>query len=113
MSRGPPSNERGRAVTPFFLPGTSPGSDIDRAYADLRAGTEIRTGRPTSPTRIYALSCRREGTDLETRVGERDPCMGATVHAIFKTNEGYTVVCDGGGHVDLRKRQIYAEIAFD
>ena len=100
-------------MTPFFLPGISPGADTDRAYAVLRAGTEIRTGLTTSPTRIYSLSCRREGSDSETRVGERDPCMGQTVHAIFKTNEGYTVICGGGRHVDLRKRQIYAAIAFD
>src|SRR5689334_22274271 len=113
LGLGPPSSERGRVVTPFFLRGTSPGRDTDRAYDDLRARAESRTGRPTSPTRIHVLSCRREGTDSETRIGERDPCIGATVKAIFKTYEGYAVVCDDGRHVDLRKRQIYAAIAFD
>jgi len=100
-------------MTTFFLPGSGAGTDADRAYDHLRAGTEERTGRPTSPDRIYALHCRREGADSETRVGERDPCMGETVHAIFKTNEGYTVICDGGSHADLRKRQIYAATPFD
>jgi len=99
-------------MTPFFLPGAHPGADTDRAYRELRARTEERTGLLTRPTRIYALSSRREGADSDTRVGERDPCTGETVHAIFATTDGYTIIWEGG-HVDLSKRQIYEAIPFD
>jgi hypothetical protein len=99
-------------MTAFFLPGTRPGVDVDRRYDELRALTEERIGRPIRAMRIYALDGRRDGADSETRVGERDPCTGETVHAILATNEGYTVICDGG-HIDLGKRQIYEVIPFD
>ncbi len=99
-------------MTPFFLPGASPGLDSDRSYSELRAGTEKQIGRPIRGTRIYAIDARREGTDSETRVGERDPCSGETVRAIFATTDGYTVVWEGG-HVDLSKRQTYEAIPFD
>ena len=99
-------------MTAFFLPGALPGTDVDRAFAELRADTEKRTGRLTRETRIYALSSRRDGTDSETRVGEPDPCTGETVHAIFATTDGYMVIWDGG-QVDLSKRQVYEAIPFD
>lgn len=99
-------------MTSFFLPGHHPGVDADRTYGRLRADTEKRTGCPVRATRIYALSSRREGADSETRVGERDPCAGETVNAIFATMGGYTVIWEGG-YVDLSKRQIYEAIPFD
>jgi hypothetical protein len=99
-------------MTAFFVPGARPGTDTDRAYAELRAHTERRTGKITRATRIYALNSRRDGADSETRVGERDPCNGKTVHAIFATTVGYTVIWDGG-HADLSTRQIYEAIPFD
>jgi hypothetical protein len=98
-------------MTRFFLPGAAPG-DAGRLHDELRADTERRTGRVTRATRIYALSSRREGSDTETRVGEQDPCSGATVHAIFATTEGCTVI-SAGGHVDLSRRQIYEVIPFE
>ena len=99
-------------MTLFFLPGTAVGTDPDRAYDELRADTEKRTGHISRGPRIYALSSRRDGADSETRVGEADPCTGETVNAIFATHEGYTVICEGG-HVDLSKRQVYAAIPFE
>lgn len=99
-------------MTPFFLPGTRAGVDSARAYAELRAHTEERIGRSIRATRIYSVDARRDGADTETRVGERDPCTGETVRAIFATTEGYTVIC-GRDHVDLSKRQIYQAIPFD
>lgn len=99
-------------MTPFFFPGARPGTDTDRAYDELRAHTEKRTGRVTRATRIYALTSRRDGADSETRVGERDPSTGETVHAIFATSDGCTVIWEGG-HVDLSKRQIYEAIPFE
>ncbi|MGH2889014.1 MAG: hypothetical protein ACRDNJ_05245 [Solirubrobacteraceae bacterium] len=99
-------------MIPFFLPGTRAGMDPDPAYAELRAQTERRIGRPVQARRIYVVDARRAGVDSETRVGERDPCAGETVRAIFATTAGYTVVWEGG-HVDLTKRQIYEAIPFD
>jgi hypothetical protein len=99
-------------MTVLFVPGTRPGADAVRAHDELRAQTEQQTGRPTRATRIYALTSRRDGADSETRVGERDPCAGETVQAIFATTEGYTVIWDGG-YADLTKRQTYEAIPFD
>ena len=99
-------------MTSFFLPGAPPGADPVRMYAELRGDTEKRIGRAIRATRICAVDARREGADSETRVGERDPCTGETVRAIFATTAGYTVIWDGG-HVDLSKRQIYEVIPFD
>jgi hypothetical protein len=99
-------------VTHFFLPGASPGLDRDRAYSRLREQTEMRIGGPVRATRIYSVDARREGADSEARVGERDPCSGETVRAIFATTAGYTVIWDGG-HIDLTKRQTYEAIPFD
>ncbi len=99
-------------MTSFFLPGARPGADPDRTYAELRADTEKRIGLPIRATRIHAVDARREGADSETRVGERDPCTGETVRAIFATTVGYTVIWEGG-HVDLTRRQIYQAIPFD
>ena len=109
----PPSlGDPAKAVTSFFLPGLLPGVEPDRAYAALRADAEQRIGRGIRATRIYALSARREGTDSETRVGEADPCTGATVRAIFATYVGYTVISDCG-NVDLTTRQVYEAVPFD
>jgi hypothetical protein len=45
-------------------------------------------------------------------VGERDPCSGETVRAIFATMAGHTVIWEDGD-VDLSKRQTYQAIPFD
>ena len=99
-------------MTGFFLPGLLPGVERDRAYAELRAAAEERVGRGIRATRIYSLSARRDGTDSETRVGEADPCSGATVRAIFAMQLGYTVIWDQG-NVDLSTRQVYEAVAFE
>jgi hypothetical protein len=99
-------------MTAFFVPGTAPGGHAERAYDELRAGAQARTARRIRATRIHAVSCRRGGTDSSLRVGECDPSGGGTVHAIFATSDGYTVVC-GEGYVDLSRRQIYEAIPFD
>jgi hypothetical protein len=99
-------------VTLFFVPGARAGVETDRTYGELRARAEQQTGTTVRALRIYALNARRDGADCETRVGEQDPGTGETVHAIFATAEGYTVILDGG-RIDLSKRQIYEAIPFD
>jgi hypothetical protein len=99
-------------MTSFFLPGLLPGVEQDRAYAELRAAAEERIGCGIRATRIYSLSARRDGADSETRVGEADPCSGATVRAIFASQQGYTVIWDQG-NVDLSTRQVYEAVPFE
>jgi hypothetical protein len=99
-------------MTRFFVPGARPGVDPDRIYGEWRGRTERQTGLSIRSIRIYALNARRDGVDSETRVGDRDPGTGETVQAIFATSEGYIVVWEGG-HIALRKRQIYEAIPFD
>ncbi len=99
-------------MTSFFLPGMLPGVEQDRAYAALRAAAEERIGCGIRATRIYSISARREGTDSETRVGEADPCSGATVWAIFAMQQGYTVIWDNG-NADLSTRQVYEAVPFE
>ena len=99
-------------MTSFFLPGVLPGVEADRAYAELRAAAEERIGCGIRAIRIYSLSARREGADSVTRVGEIDPCSGATVRAIFATQQGYTVICEEG-NVDLSTRQVYEAVPFE
>ena len=99
-------------VTAFFVPGASPGDQTERAYDELRSYAEARTGRSAQRARIFALSCRRDGADSTAYVGQADPCGGLTVHAIFATSDGYTIVWRDG-HADVTRRQTYEAIEFD
>jgi hypothetical protein len=100
-------------MTRFFVPGEAPGNPARRAYAELRAYAEACTGRAVREQRIYSLSCRREGGDSETRVGEMDPCGGGTVHAIFATSGGGYAIVWRGGHTEVTKSQTYEAVEFD
>lgn len=99
-------------MTRFFVPGSPPGRHSERAYDELRSYAEARSGLPVRATRILALVCRRDGSDSESRVGETDPCGGGTVHAIFATSSGYTIIWEGG-YANVGRRQIYEAIPFD
>lgn len=99
-------------MTQFFVPGAAPGNQAQRAYDELRTYAEARTGRAVREKRIFSLSARRDGGDSETRVGEVDPCGGGTVHAIFATSGGYTIVWRGG-HSEVTKSQTYEAVEFD
>ena len=99
-------------MTAFFIPGTPSGQQTDRAYEDLRRDAQLTAGRPTRPTRIFSLSCRRGGADCETRVGGQAPSGANTVHAIFDIGEGYAILWRGG-HAIVTKRQTYEAVEFD
>lgn len=96
----------------LFVPGATPGPPTQRAYDELRGYAEARTGRVPRGDAIFALSCRRDGADSDTRVGEPDPCNGQIVLAIFANREGYTIVWRGGHH-DVSRRATYEAILFD
>jgi hypothetical protein len=99
-------------MTAFFIPDTPPGQHTDRAYEDLRRHAALTSGRPPRTRRIFSLSCRREGADSETRVGDDDPAGGETVHAIFDVGDDYAIVWRGG-HAIVAKRQTHAALEFD
>ena len=99
-------------MTRLFVPGASPGAQTRQAHDELRRYAEARTGRSTRPTGVYAVNCRRDGADSATRVGERDPCGGEIVRAIFATSHGHTIVWRGG-LIEVSKRQTYDAIEFD
>lgn len=99
-------------MTPFFIPGETPGVATERAYDALRGYVEAHTGHGTRTEAILALSCRRAGEDSESRVGELDPYARRTVLAIFASRDGYTIVWDGG-HADVTRRQAYEAIPFE
>ena len=99
-------------MTPFFVPGETPGEPTQRAYEALRGYVEAQTGHRTRTDAIFALSCRRTGADTESRVGELDPHTRQMVLAIFASREGYTIVWSGG-HADVSRRQAYAATLFD
>lgn len=99
-------------MTAFFIPDTPPGEQTTRAYEDLRQYVQLTAGRPARARRIFSLTCRRGGTDSETRVGDDDPSGGTTVHAIFDIGEGYAIIWRGG-HAIVTKRQTYEAVEFD
>lgn len=99
-------------MTAFFVPDTPRGEQTERAYQDLRDYVQHTAGSHARSRRIFSLSCRRGGTDSETRVGADDPLGGKTVYAIFDVGEGYAIVWRGG-HALVTKRQTYAALEFD
>jgi len=99
-------------MTAFFIPDTPAGEQTARAYEDLRQYAQHTAGRPARARRIFSLTCRRDGTDSETRVGNNDPSVGTTVHAIFDIGDGYAIIWRGG-HAIVTKRQTYEAVEFD
>lgn len=93
-------------MTRFFVPDTPRGAQTDRAYEDLRVHAAMVSGRVVRSRRIFKLSRRSGGADLETCVGEE------AVHAIFDVGDAYMVVARGGCEV-VPKRQTYAAVEFD
>lgn len=98
-------------MTGFFVPGVAPGAETERAYEELRSAITARTGKAPRGRRIFALNCRRGGSDSEARVGELDPCTGETVRAIFAVEDGYAITWTGG-YADVTRRQTYEAIEF-
>ena len=99
-------------MTAFFIPDTPAGEQSDRAYEDLRQYAQFAAGTQPRSQRIFSLSCRRDGRDCESRVGDVDPAGGAKVHAIFETGQGYVIVWRGG-HTLVTKRHTYEAVEFD
>jgi hypothetical protein len=71
-------------VTVFFVPDLdSPEASAEEAYAGICEATQAENGHPPRDRRIFKLSFRREGVDVEAEVGRPDPVRGETVLAIL------------------------------
>jgi hypothetical protein len=107
-------------VTQFFIPGVPVGADeLESAYARIRDQVEADTGVSPTRRRIFKLSCRRQGTDYEAKVGKRDALGGQRVLAILELGGGvYAIRCSGEGMagrpepIIVGKRQVYSVTDF-
>jgi hypothetical protein len=70
-------------VTAFFIPDSGSGVEAEAAWARIRRAAEADTGQVPRAVRIFRLSFRHEGTDLDAQVGRPDPVGGETVLAIL------------------------------
>jgi hypothetical protein len=70
-------------VAAFFIPGCTAGVEAEGVYARIVAAAAADTGDPPRPVRIFRLSFRHQGVDLEAEVGMPDPVQGSTVLAIL------------------------------
>jgi hypothetical protein len=70
-------------VTAFFVPGSTAGKEAEGVYAGILRAAEADTGHAPRPLRIFRLSFRHLGTDLDAEVGGPDPVAGQTVLAIL------------------------------
>lgn len=103
-------------MTTFFLGGIEgAGQDVQAAYAELRERSQVTTGCPAKPRRIFKLDCRLDGRDCEIEVGKRLPSGEGVVvaildhgreqdYAVYTDNHDRDVVCVG--------RPVYAVTEF-
>jgi hypothetical protein len=103
-------------MTPFFIPDCA-GRAAHETYDQIRDAAERTTGHRPTERRISGLTCRRDGIDLETKVGEADPVLGETVVAILDLGRHlpYLIHCgapeDSTGQI-LIKKPVYAVTEF-
>jgi hypothetical protein len=105
-------------VTAFFVPGSSAaGMDPEEAYAGIRDAAEADTGHAPRPLRIFRLSFRHHGIDLEAEVGKPDPVSGRTVVAILDLGREspYLIQCSaiqGSTQHVLVRKPVYSVTEF-
>jgi hypothetical protein len=96
-------------VTAFFIPDNAPGVEAEGAYARICEAATADTGHPPLPVRIFSLSFRHQGADLDAEVGRPDPLGDRTVLAILDLGREapYLIHCGSIGespqHVLVRK----------
>jgi hypothetical protein len=96
-------------MTAFFVPDCPTGREAEDEYARLLQDTKASIGHPPRAVRIFKLSFRHEGADLEAEVGRPDPVRGRTVLAILDLGREspYLIHCRAIGglaqHVVVRK----------
>ena len=105
------------AVTAFFVPDNAHGTEAEGAYTRIREAAEAGTGHAPRPVRIFRLSFRHEGVDLDAEVGRPDPVGGRTVLAILDLGREspYLIHCGAsGGLADqvLVRKPVYSMTEF-
>jgi hypothetical protein len=104
-------------VTAFFVPDNAPGTEAEGAYTRIRQAAEADTGQAPRAVRIFRLSFRHEGADLDAEVGRPDPVGGRTVLAILDLGREspYLIHCSAGGgpgHQVLVRKPVYSITEF-
>lgn len=105
-------------MTAFFIPGSGAAvGEAEKTYARIQEGAQAHTGRPPRPLRIFKLSFRHRGADLEAEVGKPDPLGGETVLAILDLGREspYLIHCgssQGSTRQLLVRKPVYSVIEF-
>ena len=103
-------------MTAFFVPGSADaGRDAEEVYAGIRKTAQAGSGHPPRAVRIFKLSFRHDGADLEAEVGEPDPVGGHTVLAILDLGRDspYLIHCAGGSAMQILVRKpVYSVTEF-
>jgi hypothetical protein len=104
-------------VTAFFVPDNMPGTEAEGAYTRIRNSAEADTGHAPRSVRIFRLSFRHEGADLDAEVGRPDPVDGRMVLAILDLGREspYLIHCGTGGgvaHQVLVRKPVYSMTEF-
>jgi hypothetical protein len=104
-------------VTTFFVPGNASGTEAEGAYTRIRDAAEADTGHAPRAVRIFRLSFRHDGADLDAEVGMPDPVGGRTVLAILDLGREspYLIQCSASGgptHQVLVRKPVYSMTEF-
>jgi hypothetical protein len=88
-------------VTAFFVPDCRTGREAEGEYARILQEAGDGIGHAPRAVRIFRLSFRHEGADLEAEVGRPDPVRGRTVLAILDLGREspYLIHCRATGGV--------------
>jgi hypothetical protein len=91
--------------------------EAEGAYARIVAAAAADSGHPPRPVRIFRLSFRQGGADLEAEVGMPDPVLGWTVLAILDLGREspYLIHClSTGGFFEqvLVRKPVYSVTEF-
>jgi hypothetical protein len=91
--------------------------EAEGAYRRIVAAAAADTGHAPRAVRIFRLSFRCGGADLEAEVGKPDPIQGGTVLAILDLGREspYMIHCDSTGDFSdhmLVQKPVYAMTEF-
>lgn len=101
-------------MTAFFVPELDrPKASDEDTYAGICDATQAENGHPPRDRRIFKLSFRHGGADVEAEVGQPDPVNGETVVAILDLGRQfpYVIRCDGGAQIVV-SGNVYAVTEF-
>jgi hypothetical protein len=104
-------------VEAFFIPGCTAGMEAEGVYGRIVAAAAADTGHPPRPVRIFKISFRHCGADLDAEVGMPDPVQGGTVLAILDLGREspYMLHCRstaGSSQQVLVKKPVYSVTEF-